>query len=56
MVQQKPVYRTRDQVARFFDGMDLVAPGLVRVEEWHPEPSAADADKSSLWGAVGRKR
>ncbi|MGH3280784.1 MAG: SAM-dependent methyltransferase, partial [Trebonia sp.] len=27
MVQQKPVYRTRDQVARFFDGMDLVAPG-----------------------------
>ena len=26
------------QVARFFMGMELVAPGLVPVDEWQPAP------------------
>jgi len=51
---QQPGFRRREQIARFFDGMDLVEPGLVRVEEWRPAP-AADAGTSSLWCAVGRK-
>jgi hypothetical protein len=55
-VQQKTALRTREQVARFFEGTDLVEPGLVRVEEWRPEPSTDWAKKSSVWGAVGRKR
>jgi hypothetical protein len=53
--QQQYTPRNRDQVARFFDGTDLVEPGLVRVEEWHPEPGAADARKTIMWCAVGRK-
>jgi SAM-dependent methyltransferase len=53
--QQQYFYRTREQVARFFEGTDLVEPGLVRVEEWHPDPGTSDASKSSLWCAVGRK-
>jgi hypothetical protein len=56
MIQQQLAYRSREQVARFFEGMDLVEPGLVRVEEWHPEPGTGDASKSFLWCAVGRKR
>jgi hypothetical protein len=48
--------RRREQVARFFEGMDLVEPGLVRVEEWRPGPGAGGSGTSSLWGAVGRKR
>jgi SAM-dependent methyltransferase len=55
-IQQKVIYRTREQVARFFEGTDLVEPGLVRVEEWRPEPGTDKAGKSSGWGAVGRKR
>jgi hypothetical protein len=47
-VQQEGVHRTREQVARFFDGTDLVEPGLVRVEEWRPEPGADWAKKSIL--------
>ena len=47
--------RSREQVARFFDGMDLVEPGLVRVEEWRPSPVAADEGKSTVYGAVARK-
>src|SRR3984957_6891733 len=56
LIQQMPTYRSREQVARFFDGTDLVAPGLVRVEEWRPEPGADENDSSSLWCGAGRKR
>jgi hypothetical protein len=55
MVGNPHTFRTRDQVARFFAGMDLVEPGVVRAEEWRPDPGSA-ADKSDLWCAVGRKR
>jgi S-adenosyl methyltransferase len=54
--QQQFQWRTREQMARFFAGMDLVEPGLVRVDEWRPEPGTADARKSAMWAAVGRKR
>src|SRR5262249_19573545 len=30
--------RDRDQVARFFDGLELIEPGLVYVHAWRPEP------------------
>jgi S-adenosyl methyltransferase len=55
-MQQQMTTRPREQVARFFAGTDLVEPGIVRVEEWHPEPGTGDTNKSCLWGAVGRKR
>jgi S-adenosyl methyltransferase len=56
VMQQKPWYRSREQVAQFFEGMDLVQPGLVRVEEWRPDPGTGETGRSSLWCAVGRKR
>jgi hypothetical protein len=56
MMQQKLTARSREQLARFFEGTDLVEPGLVRVEEWRPEPGTGDTGRSALWGAVGRKR
>jgi S-adenosyl methyltransferase len=56
MSQETYTYRNREQVARFFEGTDLVAPGLVRVEEWRPEHAPGEPGNSSLWGAVGRKR
>jgi hypothetical protein len=33
--------RTRQQVTGFFDGLDLIEPGVVPIDEW-PAPSAAD--------------
>jgi hypothetical protein len=56
LIQQQLTYRSREQVARFFEGTDLVDPGLVRVEEWRPDPGSGDASRSFLWCAVGRKR
>jgi len=56
MIQNTITYRTREQVARFFDGRDLIEPGLVRVEEWRPDPETATPERSTLWGGLGRKR
>ena len=56
MVQQTPSYRSQEQIARFFAGCDLVDPGIVRVEEWRPEPGTGETEASSMWCAVGRKR
>jgi hypothetical protein len=56
MAQQQIIWRTREQVARFFAGTDLVDPGLVRVEDWRQAAGTADAEQSSIWCAVGQKR
>jgi hypothetical protein len=56
MAQQQYIGRNSEQMLRFFDGMDLVEPGLVRVEEWRPDPGEGEAGRSALWCALGRKR
>lgn len=50
--------RSREQIARFFDGLDLVEPGLVYLPEWRPdEPVRRPLDPGSMlmMGGVGRK-
>jgi hypothetical protein len=54
MVRQQLIVRSHAEVARFFEGLDLVEPGLVRLEEWRPRP-ADEAGRSSMWCALGRK-
>jgi hypothetical protein len=55
--------RSHDQVSRFFDGLRLLPPGLVRLPEWRPDPAEPDladrvagpASGPDLWGGVGQK-
>jgi O-methyltransferase involved in polyketide biosynthesis len=50
--------RTRAQVRSFFDGLDLVDPGLVYARQWRPDPgSAVDTGGTGGWmlGGVARK-
>lgn len=51
--------RTRAEIARFFEGLEFVAPGLVQLTDWHPElavDEAVDEDAViSLYGGVARK-
>ncbi|MGH3253592.1 MAG: SAM-dependent methyltransferase [Trebonia sp.] len=54
--QQQYIGRRREQIARLFEGMDLVEPGLVRVEEWRPDLGTGETGRSALWCALGRKR
>jgi SAM-dependent methyltransferase len=50
-------YRSRDEILRFFDGLDLVEPGLTTVTRWREEPSDAQFDAAGAWtlAGVGRK-
>ena len=54
MAQQMSA-RSRAQVERSFTGTDLGEPGIVRVEQWRPEPGPDQAGRSSRWCGVGRK-
>jgi len=48
--------RDQAQVARFFDGFDLLAPGLVSVTDWRPEvPADPAAPRLAQLVGVGRK-
>ena len=44
--------RSHAEVVRFFDGMDVLEPGVVPVNEWRPD---SYEDRISIYGAVARK-
>ncbi|MEU3839627.1 SAM-dependent methyltransferase [Streptomyces sp. NPDC028635] len=50
------VNRTPEQLGRFFDGFELLPPGLVPVAEWRPEPASTDRRDVDCFGGVGVKR
>ena len=55
LAEANHVGRPRQVVARFFDGLDLVDPGLVKVTEWRPASAVEAGGPTSLWGGVARK-
>ena len=54
------VGRSHTEVARFFTGLDLAAPGIVSVRDWRPDLAEGEAPLGdgpvSLYGGVGFKR
>ena len=55
LVAEKVTFRSQAEVSRFFDGLELVDPGLVPVPRWRPASPAEEASPTVLWGGVGRK-
>jgi O-methyltransferase involved in polyketide biosynthesis len=48
--------RTSQQILRFFEGLDMVEPGLVSMSRWRPEPSQrGDPPEVAGFCGVGRK-
>jgi hypothetical protein len=47
--------RPVDQIAAFFDGLELVEPGIVSVPLWRPDPSGTEPVPIGQHGGVGRK-
>ncbi|GAA2404329.1 SAM-dependent methyltransferase [Streptomyces glaucosporus] len=47
--------RTRDEVARFFGGTELLEPGIVSCALWRPDPGTGAPAEVAQFGAVGRK-
>jgi SAM-dependent methyltransferase len=50
------IMRSREEIARFFEGYDMVEPGLVPMPSWRPdsEPENEDPYAFSGFGGVGR--
>jgi hypothetical protein len=48
--------RTREEVTRFFDGLEFLEPGLVQVHRWRPGPPAPDmGDQVPGYAGLARK-
>jgi hypothetical protein len=53
------VPRKKSDVARFFDGFEMVEPGLVWLNRWRPDPDTVDEfedkpERSSFYVGIGR--
>ncbi|MBO0771258.1 MAG: SAM-dependent methyltransferase [Actinobacteria bacterium] len=55
MMAEKVTFRDRAAVAGFFDGLELVEPGLVQASKWRPASEAEAASPAALWAGVARK-
>ena len=47
------IMRSRDEIARFFEGYDMVEPGLVPMPLWRPETAPEDEDLFAFSGFAG---
>ena len=47
--------RTPGQIKDFFTGLTLVAPGVVPIPQWRPDPSPLQPPRVGTLGGVGRK-
>jgi hypothetical protein len=56
MVSQKGTYRTHAEVARFFDGLEMIPPGVTRIQEWRPAAELDAKRPAAMWGGIGLKR
>jgi hypothetical protein len=49
------VTRSYDEIAAFFTGLELAAPGLVSTTHWRPRGPVRTSKKADLYAGVGRK-
>jgi hypothetical protein len=56
LMTQRVTPRNREQVTRFFDGLEILEPGVVPIQQWRPDNEEEAAAKAGMWGGVGRKR
>ncbi|POX54489.1 translation initiation factor IF-2 [Streptomyces sp. Ru71] len=53
----KLTQRSPEAVARFFDGLELLEPGVVSCSRWRPDATdGAEPAEVAMFGGVGRKR
>jgi hypothetical protein len=52
----KATMRDRAAITRFFDGLDLLEPGVVQPQQWRPEPGTPSQPQVTAWCGVARKQ
>jgi len=51
----KVILRDRAEISRFFDGLELVDPGIAKVSQWRHRSDLEAAAPAILWAGVARK-
>ena len=51
----KATLRDRAEITQFFTGLDLVGPGVVQPQQWHPDPAEPGPADVTAWCGVARK-
>jgi hypothetical protein len=51
----KATVRDRDQMTRFFGGLELLEPGVVEPPQWRPDPGDPAPPDVTIWCGAGRK-
>jgi len=52
----KATKRDRAMITRFFDGLELLEPGVVQPQQWRPGPGALGPPQVIAWCGIARKR
>ena len=55
LMYEKVTFRSHPEVTHFFDGLELVEPGVVRIQEWRPGTNAGQELRWTMWGGLARK-
>jgi hypothetical protein len=55
LMTQRVTPRSQEQVTRFFDGLELIEPGVVPIQRWRPDSAAEASSRAGMWGGVGKK-
>lgn len=50
-----PTFRDRGVVSQYFDGLELVDPGITLVSEWRPDSELEAKSPAYLWSGVAKK-
>jgi hypothetical protein len=58
LMGEPPILRSHAEIARFFEGLEMVDPGLVQLHRWRPDPEDAESVlhyEVPAYAGVGRK-
>ena len=55
MAGPQATMRDRAAITRFFEGLELIDPGVVQPQQWRPEPGVVSPDQVTAWCGVARK-
>jgi hypothetical protein len=55
LASEKAWFRTYSEVGRFFDGLELIEPGVVKQPQWRPDSEFEAAYPTAAWAGMARK-
>jgi SAM-dependent methyltransferase len=55
LMAQQVITRSHAEISTFFDGLEMLEPGLIREPEWRPDAGENTSAPSNMWAGIARK-